>query len=78
MCEFDPGYGEQRAVNEAVRLDEQELSLAADERAADEAEYQRGVSDTKRAQEAGPAGSEEREAAYREMEAQWEREGFDG
>jgi hypothetical protein len=44
----------------------------------DEVEYQRGIEDTKRAQEAGPAGSPEREQAYREMEAQWEREGFDG
>jgi len=45
---------------------------------SDNAEYERGVNDTRRAQEAGPAGSDEREAAYREMEAQWEREGFDG
>jgi hypothetical protein len=44
----------------------------------DDAEYRRGVEDTKHAQEAGPAGSEAREQAYREMEAQWEREGFDG
>jgi hypothetical protein len=44
----------------------------------DEAEYQRGIADTKRAQERGPAGSPEREQGYREMEAQWEREGFDG
>lgn len=46
--------------------------------AHDEAEYQRGINDTKAAQEMGPAGSEEREAAYLAMEAQWEREGFDG
>jgi len=40
-------------------------------------EYERGKRDTERAQQAGPPGSPEREAAYREMEAQWEREGFD-
>jgi hypothetical protein len=41
-------------------------------------EYARGYHDTKRVQEAGPAGSEAREAAYLEMELQWAREGFDG
>lgn len=44
----------------------------------DEQEYRRGIEDTKRAQEAGPAGSPEREAAYLEMEQRWEDEGFDG
>lgn len=44
----------------------------------DEAEYQRGINDTKAAQAMGPAGSEAREQAYRDMEAQWAREGFDG
>jgi hypothetical protein len=44
----------------------------------DQTEYERGVNDTREAQQAGPAGSAEREAAYLEMEARWEREGFDG
>ena len=59
-------------------LDEAELAEYEAEKARDEAEYQRGIQDTRRAQQAGPAGSEAREQAYREMEAQWEREGFDG
>lgn len=48
------------------------------QRQIDEEEYQRGVTDTKRAQEAGPPGSPEREAAYLEMEKRWADEGFDG
>lgn len=44
----------------------------------DNEEYRRGIEDTQRAQEAGPAGSEEREAAYLEMEQRWHDEGFDG
>jgi len=44
----------------------------------DEAEYQRGRNDAAMAQQAGPPGSPEREAAYLAMEAQWSREGFDG
>ena len=59
-------------------LDEAERTEYEAEKARDEAEYQRGIQDTKAAQARGPAGSEAREQAYREMEAQWEREGFDG
>jgi hypothetical protein len=44
----------------------------------EESEYERGKRDTELAQQAGPPGSPEREAAYLEMEAQWEREGFEG
>lgn len=38
------------------------------QRRRDEAEYQRGYYETRNAQMAGPAGSDAREAAYREME----------
>jgi hypothetical protein len=41
-------------------------------------EYTRGHNDVRQAQEAGPAGSAAREAAYMEMEQRWAREGFDG
>ena len=50
----------------------------ARQRRLDEAEYQRGISDARQAQEAGPPGSPEREAAYRAMEQAWYDEGFDG
>lgn len=43
-----------------------------------EREYQRGLTDTQQAQEAGPPGSPEREAAYLAMEQTWQDEGFDG
>ena len=44
------------------------------EQATDEAEYQKGVRETQQAQAAGPPGSEAREQAYREMEAQRDRD----
>jgi hypothetical protein len=58
--------------------DEAEAWEAEEQRRRNEVEYQRGIIDTQRAQERGPAGSPEREQGFREMEAQWEREGFDG
>lgn len=42
-----------------------------------DAEYERGVAETREAQLAGPPGSEAREQAYREMEERWAREGWD-
>lgn len=48
------------------------------QRAHDEAEYQRGANDVREAQQAGPPGSPEREAAYAAMEQAWQDEGFDG
>lgn len=46
--------------------------------ALEDPEYQRGLNEAHEAQQAGPAGSEAREQAYLDMEARWEREGFDG
>jgi hypothetical protein len=58
-------------------LDRAEWEAYQAEKRHDEAEYQRGINDTKLAQQMGPAGSAEREAAYRDMEAQWAKEGDD-
>lgn len=55
-----------------------EYAEAVRERARMDAEYARGYYETRDAQLAGPPGSDAREAAYREMEERWAREGFDG
>lgn len=48
--------------------DRAEIDLARRQRALDEAEIQRGIDETRLAQQAGPPGSFEREAAFRDME----------
>jgi hypothetical protein len=77
---FDcPLHGERlRADSVRYQAEQESKRQARVERRADDAEYARGVDDTRRAQEAGPAGSAAREQAYLEMEAQWAREGHDG
>jgi hypothetical protein len=48
--------------------DDCEYDWEAAQAKRDNDEYQRGIAETKAAQEMGPAGSAEREAAYRQME----------
>jgi hypothetical protein len=77
LPQFGGRYGHPGCVVRDAVPDDTDREYYGGESFAD-AEYSRGLNDTKAAQAMGPAGSAAREAAYAAMEAQWAREGFDG